>query len=104
MPCITPEMRVEARRQANAAILAEYQPMFAAGLVGGRICEVCGLSRIGACADCNARLAPDLWSKGLDPDGPLVPLPAPQPSAGRVFVAPAHDYLAALHRPYVPPA
>lgn len=45
----------------------------------------------------------DMRSKGLDPDGPLVPLPAPQEPDERVFAAPAHDYLAALHRPYVPP-
>lgn len=45
----------------------------------------------------------DMRSKGLDPDGPLMPLPAPQANAERVFSAPAHDYLAALHRSYVPP-
>lgn len=44
-----------------------------------------------------------LRALGYDPDGPLIPLPAPQVSAERVFAAPAHDYLAALHRPYVPP-
>lgn len=45
----------------------------------------------------------DMRSKGLDPDGPLMPLPAPQANAERVFAAPAHDYLAALYRSYVAP-
>lgn len=36
-----------------------------------------------------------------DPDGELVPLPAPKP-APRVISAPQHDFIAALYRPYSP--
>jgi len=38
-----------------------------------------------------------------DPDGPLVPLPDRKATNPAPYAAPAHDYIAALYRPYVSP-
>ena len=38
-----------------------------------------------------------------DPDGPLVPLPDSKAKNPVPYSTPAHDYIAALYRPYVAP-